>query len=66
MSRWFPLPGSPHRYVCLDRSSALASSITVLELQDGVYVEVARAEGDQECRVTRPFRATIVPSPLRT
>jgi hypothetical protein len=38
----------------------------VLELQDGVYVEVARAEGDQECRVTRPFRATIVPSRLRT
>jgi Uma2 family endonuclease len=40
-------------------------SITVLELEDGVYDEVARATGDEECSVERPFPLTVVPSRLR-
>ena len=40
-------------------------SITVLELQDGVYVEIARASGDESCRVERPYPVTVVPSRLR-
>ena len=40
-------------------------SITVLELQDGRYVEVAHASGDEVCRVAQPFVVTVVPSQLR-
>jgi Uma2 family endonuclease len=40
-------------------------SVLVLELRDGVYVEVARAVGEQECHVERPYPLTIVPAQLR-
>ncbi|MDP9183421.1 MAG: Uma2 family endonuclease [Actinomycetota bacterium] len=40
-------------------------SVTVLELRDGTYVEVARAVGEQECRVEHPYPLTIVPAQLR-
>jgi Uma2 family endonuclease len=40
-------------------------SVLVLELRDGVYVEVARAVGEQECRVEQPYPLTIVPVQLR-
>ena len=40
-------------------------SITVLELQDGVYVEVARAVGDEPCAVAQPYAVTVVPTLLR-
>jgi Uma2 family endonuclease len=39
-------------------------SVTVLELEDGAYVEVACAEGDQSCAVTQPFPVTIVADQL--
>jgi Uma2 family endonuclease len=40
-------------------------SITVLELRDAIYVEVAHASGDEECVVDRPFPVTVVPARLR-
>jgi len=39
-------------------------AVTAYELRDGAYVEVARAEGEQELRVERPFAASVVPSRL--
>lgn len=39
-------------------------SLTVLELQGGSYVEVARAEGEQPLTVQRPFPVTLVPAAL--
>lgn len=40
-------------------------SVVVLELRDGTYVEVARAVGEQACRVEQPYPLTIVPAQLR-
>ena len=40
-------------------------SITALELRDGTYVEVARAVGEQECRIDQPYSVTVVPERLR-
>lgn len=39
-------------------------SVLVLELQDGVYVEVAHVRGDEAALVTRPFPVRLVPSEL--
>lgn len=39
-------------------------SITVLELVDGHYVEVAKAHGDQTIDVTAPFAVTLNPAEL--
>ena len=39
-------------------------SLTVLELQDAAYVEVARVEGEQPLTVERPFPVTLVPAVL--
>ena len=41
-----------------------APSLTVLELQDEIYVEVARVEGEQPLTVERPFPVTLVPAVL--
>jgi Uma2 family endonuclease len=39
-------------------------SVTVLELRDGLYVEVARAVGAEACEVTVPFPVRLVPAEL--
>lgn len=39
-------------------------SLTVLELQDGAYVELARVAGDQSWTAERPYPVTVVPSAL--
>jgi Uma2 family endonuclease len=39
-------------------------SLTVLELQEGAYVEVGRVEGEQAWTATQPFPVTIVPAEL--
>lgn len=39
-------------------------AITILELIDGHYVEVARATGDQSITVTRPVPVTLNPAEL--
>jgi Uma2 family endonuclease len=39
-------------------------SVTVLELRDGVYAEVARAAAQQAIEVTSPFPLRIVPADL--
>ena len=39
-------------------------SLTVLELQDGAYVQTALARGDEPLRVVRPFPVTVVPADL--
>ena len=39
-------------------------SLTVLELVDGSYVEVAHVEGDHPWTAERPFPVTIVPAAL--
>jgi len=39
-------------------------SLTVLELMDGAYREVARAEGSESCSVDLPFPMIIVPAEL--
>lgn len=39
-------------------------SVTVLELRDGAYVEVARALGAQVCEVTQPYPLRMVPQDL--
>jgi len=39
-------------------------SITILELRQGQYVEVAHATGDEKIRVTNPYEITLVPSEL--
>ena len=39
-------------------------SLTVLELRDGAYVEVARVEGDQPWTAALPYPVTIVPDDL--
>lgn len=39
-------------------------SVTVLELQDGVYAEVAHVEGAESCDVLLPYPMTIVPEQL--
>jgi Uma2 family endonuclease len=49
-SYWLLEPGGP--------------SMTVLELRDGRYVEVAAGEGGDEVRVEWPFRLTVVPAAL--
>lgn len=40
------------------------SSLTVLELVDGAYREVASARGEQALTVERPLAVTVVPSEL--
>ncbi|MFP5218385.1 MAG: Uma2 family endonuclease [Actinomycetes bacterium] len=39
-------------------------AFTVLELQDGAYVEVARVEGEQAWMAERPYPVTVVPADL--
>ena len=39
-------------------------SLTVLELQDGSYVEVARVVGEQSWTAVRPFPVRVVPAAL--
>jgi Uma2 family endonuclease len=39
-------------------------SVTVLELRDGVYAEVAHVEGAESCDVLLPYPMTIVPEQL--
>jgi Uma2 family endonuclease len=39
-------------------------SVTVLELRDGAYVEVASATGDETVEVERPFPLRLTPSAL--
>ena len=39
-------------------------SVTVLELQDGSYVEVAHVVGDEACEVSAPFPVRLVPEQL--
>ena len=39
-------------------------SVTVLELQDGAYVEAARADGAQACEVLLPYPVRMVPQEL--
>jgi Uma2 family endonuclease len=42
----------------------IAPAITILELDDGHYVEVARAVGDQAITVTKPVPVTLNPDEL--
>lgn len=42
----------------------LVPAVTVLELRDGAYVEVAHAVGDEAVEVDRPFPVRLVPSAL--
>ena len=42
----------------------LAPSLTVLELRDGAYEQVAHAAGDDAVDVTSPFAVRVVPSAL--
>ncbi len=42
----------------------LAPSVTVLELEDGRYVETARAVGDEPLDVTAPYTVSIIPADL--
>jgi Uma2 family endonuclease len=39
-------------------------SLTVLELQDGAYVEVARVQGTQAWTAIAPYAVTVVPADL--
>ena len=39
-------------------------SLLVLELQDGRYVEIARAVGEDACAVTAPFPVSVSPASL--
>jgi Uma2 family endonuclease len=39
-------------------------SLTVLELRDGTYVEVARVTGTEQVTVTAPFPLRLVPAEL--
>ena len=39
-------------------------ALTVLELQHGTYVEVARVEGEQAWTAERPYAVTVVPADL--
>ena len=39
-------------------------SIVAYDLVDGDYVEVARASGDKEVRLERPYPVTVTPSAL--
>ena len=41
-----------------------APAVTVLDLKDGAYVEVARVEGEQVWTVTAPYAVTVRPSQL--
>ena len=41
-----------------------APSMIVWSLRDGVFVEVARASGDEACTIAVPFEVTITPSAL--
>ena len=34
------------------------------EMRDGAYVQVAKAAGDEEARLTAPFEVTVVPADL--
>jgi Uma2 family endonuclease len=38
--------------------------LTVLDLQDGEYVETARVSGTESWTATRPFEVTVVPDEL--
>ena len=40
-------------------------SLTVLELREGRYEQIAHVAGEQECCVQRPFAMTVVPARLR-
>ncbi len=42
----------------------LEPSMTVFELRDGDYAEVAFASGDQACELVAPFPVTLVPAEL--
>jgi Uma2 family endonuclease len=39
-------------------------SLTVLELRDGAYADVARVEGEQPWTAQQPYAVTVVPSDL--
>jgi Uma2 family endonuclease len=39
-------------------------SLIAWELQDGVYVQVAKVTGEEEARLTSPFDVTVVPADL--
>lgn len=39
-------------------------SLVAWDLQDGTYVEVGKAVGDEEFRATRPFEVCVVPADL--
>ncbi|MFF0269626.1 Uma2 family endonuclease [Kribbella sp. NPDC004536] len=39
-------------------------SLIAWELQDGAYVQVAKATGDEPVRLTSPFEVTVVPADL--
>jgi Uma2 family endonuclease len=42
----------------------LHPALTILELQDGGYVQVAAVEGDEPVTLQRPFPVTLTPSDL--
>jgi Uma2 family endonuclease len=39
-------------------------TVTVLELRDGTYVELAHVAGDESCDVVQPFPLRLVPTDL--
>ena len=39
-------------------------SLTVWQLEDGTYRQVAHAEGDEVCTLDHPFPVTVVPTRL--
>jgi hypothetical protein len=49
-------------YWLLDRTAA--GALTVFELRNGAYVQVARVVGDEPHTAERPFPVTIVPARL--
>ncbi len=52
--------GIPSYWLVDPRTPAL----TVLELRDGTYVEVASVAGEQSWTATRPYAVTVVPADL--
>jgi Uma2 family endonuclease len=40
------------------------ATVTVLELREGVYVEVANLQGDEAFEVSEPFPVRLVPAEL--
>jgi len=62
------LPDDGKRYELVDGlllvSPAQKPSVTVLELQHGAYVEVARASGGERLVVRAPYALELVPDVL--